>query len=163
MNLRTLTILGIDPGYDRVGWAVVERNPQHQIQLKNYGSILTNKKQPLFQRYHQIDTELQKIVDTFQPLHASVESLFFARNQKTAMHVSEARGVILSTLFRNGVAFFEYTPMQIKSATTGNGHADKPAVERMLRLQFPLESGKILDDVMDAIAIAITHAATVRT
>ena len=159
-NLRVRTILGIDPGYDRVGWCVGKKQ-NGNITIEKYGSVLTKKTDSLFERYHQIDTELQKVVDEFHPEECAVESLFFSKNQKTALHVSEARGVILSVLFRNHIAFFEYTPLQIKQAVTGYGKADKAAVEKMLRLQFQFKNGKILDDVVDAVGVMVTHAGSI--
>lgn len=153
-------ILGVDPGYDRVGWAIGSIEQNGEIKFLSYDCILTDKKLSLVERYQQIDTALQKIIDEFHPMESAVESLFFQNNQKTAMHVSEARGVIMSVLFRNGVLFFEYTPLQIKQAVTGFGRADKKAVERMLSLQFDLKNDKIVDDVTDAVGIVVTHAAS---
>jgi crossover junction endodeoxyribonuclease RuvC len=150
-------IMGIDPGYDRVGWAVGQLKAGN-IELIEYGSILTDKKDLLVARYQQIDIQLSEVVERCQPQEAGVESLFFSNNQKTAMHVSEARGVILSCLFRQKVVISEYTPLQVKQAVTGNGKAEKSALDKMLRLQFHLGSEKILDDVMDAIGIMVTHA-----
>ncbi len=156
-----MTLLGIDPGYDRVGWAIGQVNGA-KIAVLGFGCIETDKNQTLIQRYQQIDTQLQEILEQFQPVEAAIESLFFFKNQTTAMHVSEARGVIISCLFRHQVGFAEYTPLQIKQAVTGFGRADKKAVEKMVRLQLGLTqtNEKILDDTMDALAILITHASS---
>jgi crossover junction endodeoxyribonuclease RuvC len=158
-STEVITILGIDPGYDRVGWAIGQVN-KGQLNLLQFGSILTKKSEELVERYRQIDEELQKILNEFHPQEAAVETLFFSKNQKTAMHVSEARGVIISSLLRGNVQFFEYNPLQMKQAITGYGKAEKSAVDKMLRLQFHLGSEKILDDVMDAIGMMVTHAAS---
>jgi crossover junction endodeoxyribonuclease RuvC len=156
-------ILGIDPGYDRVGWCVGSVGQNFQLQVIKFGCIQTSPKQTLLERYQQIDTELTEVVRELHPTEAAVESLFFTKNQKTAMHVSEARGVIISCLFRHQVQFFEYTPLQIKQAVTGYGKADKAAVEKMVRLQLgsqiSQQAGKIIDDTLDAMGIALTHMA----
>jgi len=157
----SLTLIGIDPGYDRVGWAV-GRLSHGKILLDEFGCIETNKKSSLVARYQQIDESLSQVLQRHQPSDAGVESLFFYNNQTTAMHVSEARGVIISCLFRHGVGFAEYTPLQIKQAVTGNGRADKAAVEKMVKLQLDSSvkiPAKTLDDTMDAIAILMTHSA----
>jgi crossover junction endodeoxyribonuclease RuvC len=160
-NSRSKTqpiILGIDPGYDRVGWCVAQPTTANaRMHILKFGLIETNKKDTLFARYQHIDMELQDIINKYCPTEGSIESLFFTKNQKTALHVSEVRGVILSSFFRNAIAFFEYTPLQIKQAVTGFGRAEKTAVERMLRLQFSLGGDKIVDDAIDAIGITLTH------
>jgi crossover junction endodeoxyribonuclease RuvC len=152
-----ITLLGIDPGYDRVGWCIGTARGI-DIQIVEYGCIQTTAKDDLVSRYQQIDQELAEIIQKYQPQEAAIESLFFSKNQKTAMHVSEARGVILSVIFRHNVGFAEYTPLQIKQAVTGFGKAEKSAVERMLRMQYKLGQQKILDDAMDAIGVMVTHA-----
>lgn len=152
-----MTLLGIDPGYDRLGWAVGTLTGAKLGQIQ-FGTIQTNPKATLFERYGVIDQELTKILKEFQPCEAALESLFFNKNVTTAIHVSEARGVVMSCLFRHKVNFFEYTPSQIKVAVTGNGRADKTAVERMLRLQLGLKNEKVLDDAMDAVGALLTHA-----
>jgi crossover junction endodeoxyribonuclease RuvC len=154
-----VVILGIDPGYDRVGWCVAEVNGG-QLKLLEYGSVETSKSAQLIARYQQIDTEITALLQKYHPQEAALESLFFFANKTTAMHVSEARGVIISALFRHQVECFEYTPLQVKQAVTGYGRADKSAVERMVRMQVGLSNAKVLDDTIDAVGVAITHAAS---
>lgn len=155
-------VIGIDPGFDRVGWAVGQAEAG-TLSILDFNCIQTKKTEPLVRRYHQIDQELHMVLEQYQPTEAAIESLFFAKNQTTAMHVAEARGVIISCLFRHQVPYSEYTPLQIKQAVTGYGRADKVAVEKMVRLQLrlpelPGKSAKILDDTLDALAIVVTHA-----
>ena len=156
----SLTILGIDPGYDRVGWGVV-RTKSSELRTESFGCITTDKNQPLTTRYQQIDPELEEIIRKYKPQEAAVESLFFFKNHKTAMHVAEARGVIISCLFRNRVKFFEYTPLQIKQVVTGYGRADKKAVEKMVRMELKMKDERLkmkgLDDSIDALAVAMAH------
>lgn len=156
MRQTAVTILGIDPGYGRVGWCVGEA-VGIDLQLLGYGCIETDQKLLLVERYGVIQKKIQDLVAQYQPTEAALESLFFTKNQKTALHVSEARGVIIGVLLSTGIVCFDYTPLQMKQAVTGFGQADKAAVERMIRLQFHLDHAKILDDAMDAIGITLTH------
>lgn len=156
-----ITLMAIDPGYDRVGWAigVLQGTQLHQVA---YGLIQTSPKDSLVSRYQQIDTELTALVVKYQPTEAAIESLFFYNNKSTAIHVAEARGVIISTFFRHQMKVAEYTPLQIKQAVTGFGQADKKAVEKMVMLQLKKfltpTNDKIIDDTLDALACLLTHA-----
>jgi len=154
-----VTVIGIDPGYDRVGWCIGQIIAG-QFQLTIYGCIETTGMKDIMQRFQKIDSELTAFIEKYRPTEAAIETLFFSSNKTTAMRVSEARGVILSALFRHHVKINEYNPMAMKVAVTGNGKADKSDIARMLHLQFRLDNDKILDDALDAIGMAITHAAT---
>lgn len=145
-------ILAIDPGYDRVGWAVGKKW-KGKVVVIEYGCIQTRKHDDMISRYRQIDAELHEIISRLTPTKCIIESLFFFKNQKTALKVSEARGVIISCLLRNGVEITELTPLQIKSAVTGYGRADKKAVEKMVRLELKLENKNIIDDAIDALGM----------
>jgi len=158
-------LLGIDPGYDRIGWSIGEVTGQ-LLSVRDCGCILTTKSKTLFERYKELSDQLESIITQYHPKEAALESLFFFKNKKTALHVSEARGVIQSCIFRNAIQFFEYTPLQIKQAVTGYGRADKKAVEKMVLLQIKknnlIEQKMQIDDTVDAIAILMTHAITHR-
>jgi crossover junction endodeoxyribonuclease RuvC len=148
-------IIGIDPGYDRVGVAIGQKI-DCKWQLFAYKCIQTDKKAKLFDRYQQIATELEKLLVEYQITEASIESLFWFKNQSTALNVSEARGIIIATLLHHKIKIAEYTPLQIKQSLTGYGRADKKAVEKMVRMELTLE-GKIIDDAIDALATMICH------
>ncbi|HPS40837.1 MAG TPA: crossover junction endodeoxyribonuclease RuvC [Candidatus Woesebacteria bacterium] len=148
-------IIGIDPGYDRVGVAIGQKTDQ-TWRLFTYHCIQTEQKAQLFERYAQIARELDKLVRDYQVTQASIESLFWFKNQSTALNVSEARGVIIATLLRTQVKIAEYTPLQVKQSLTGYGRADKKAVEKMVRMELHLED-KMIDDTIDALAIMICH------
>ncbi len=152
------TCIAFDPGYDRLGWAVGEVSHGSITKLVAYGAIITNPKETLHERYTQILNELDALMLQYQPQEAALESLFFATNKKTALHVSEARGVLISVLLRQHCLLFEYTPLQVKQAVTGNGRAEKAAVDRMVRMQLALPPTKILDDTMDALGVLLTYA-----
>lgn len=148
-------LMGIDPGYDRIGWAVCSL-AGGKLTPQAYGCIRTNSKETNLQRYQQLSLELSSLLELHKPHHAAVESLFFATNQKTAIAVAQARGIILGQLFDHSVSVHEYTPLQVKQAAAGYGSADKAAVEKMVRLQLQLPQEKILDDTIDALAMVIT-------
>ena len=150
------TILGIDPGYGRLGWAIGQKSGAGWSQVE-LGCIQTPKTQNLFERYLVLEEELQQGIEQYQPQEAAIETLFFSKNRKTAMEVSESRGVVLACLIRNKLKISQYAPNQIKQTVTGYGRADKKAVEKMIRMEFKLRNKKILDDAIDALAIVLTH------
>lgn len=150
------TILGIDPGYDRLGWAVAVRQGQQWGKVE-LGCIETNRKQSTNLRYKQLETDLQTVIEKYSPTQAAVETLFFANNVTTAMKVAETRGIIIAMLMRNQLPISQYNPMKIKETVTGNGKADKKAIEKMVRMEFSLNNNKILDDALDALAVVLTH------
>ena len=136
------TILGIDPGYDRLGWAVAQKNSSG-FEIIGSGLITTSKKDSLPIRYGHIDKKLTQLLDKHQPNQLAIETLFFSKNKKTALQVSETRGVIISTCVRKGLEIFEYTPNQIKLTVTGYGNADKKAVAKMVELELKIKTARI--------------------
>ncbi|MEX0895707.1 MAG: crossover junction endodeoxyribonuclease RuvC [Patescibacteria group bacterium] len=153
-----MRIIGFDPGYDRLGWAVIDTNNTPKPSPVANGCILTDKKESIAKRYLQIITELQEVVTAHQPTAAAIESLFFNTNQTTALRVSECRGLIFAAILPSGCTVAEYTPLQIKQAVTGYGRADKAAVSKMIQLQLELKKLPKYDDTIDALAVAFTHS-----
>lgn len=147
--------IGIDPGFDRVGWAV--GTVGSSVKVLAYGCIQTSEELSQTQRYLSIITQLKSIIEEHNPTEAALETLYFARNVSTALPVSEARGIILSQLIPT-CSIAEYAPGTIKLAVTGHGRATKSAVEKMVRLQLKLHSKPELDDTMDALAVLLTHS-----
>ena len=156
-----MKILGIDPGMAIVGYAMVEYEGKDKIKLLTSGSIQTDKKQSDSARLLEIYNDLSEIIKKYEPDCASVEQLFFFKNQKTIIPVAEARGVILTVLEKYNVPIFSYTPMEVKQVLTGYGRADKKEVEQMVRLNLGTEELPKLDDTVDAIAIAICHSRSI--
>ena len=152
-----MKILGIDPGMAIVGYGMIEVE-QDKIELLTSGSIQTDKKLDDSKRLLEIYNDLSQIVEKYQPDCASVEQLFFFKNQKTIIPVAEARGVILTVLEKYGVPTYSYTPMEVKQVLTGYGRAEKKDVEQMVRLTLESDDLPKLDDTVDAIAIAICHS-----
>lgn len=156
-----MKILGIDPGMAIVGYGLIEVEGDN-IQLLASGSIQTDKKLPDSKRLLEVYNDLSTIVQKYQPDCASVEELFFFKNQKTVIPVAEARGVILTVLEKFAIPTFGYTPMVVKQVLTGYGRADKKEVEQMVRIALESENLPKLDDTVDAIAIAICHSRSLR-
>lgn len=152
-----MKILGIDPGMAIVGYGLVEID-NDEINLITSGSIQTEKNNSDSKRLLEIYNDMSIIVDKYKPDCASVEKLFFFKNQKTVIPVAEARGVILTVLEKYNIPTFEYTPMEVKQVLTGYGRADKKEVEQMVRLTLQRDNLPKLDDTVDAIAIAICHS-----
>ena len=148
--------LGIDPGYDRLGWAIASQDHKQWSMVK-CGCIQTDKNHDLFSRYQQLSSELQLVIQEYQPTEAAIESLFFFKNKKTALKVSESRGVVINVLLQHQLAITEYTPLQIKEAVTGYGRADKRAVKKMLCHEFGKFAESINDDALDALGVILTH------
>jgi len=153
---KPITILGIDPGTALVGWAIIVDN-QSKAETLAYGHISTNAGLPLARRLAEIAGNLREIADKYQPDEVAIEELFFFKNQKTVMAVSQARGAILLTMEEIGVKIFEYTPLQIKQALTGYGRAEKQQVQLMVKNILKLKEIPKPDDTADALAIALCH------
>lgn len=154
-----MKILGIDPGMAIVGYGMIEVI-EDKITLLASGSIQTDKKLDDSKRLLEIYNDLSQIVEMYSPDCASVEQLFFFKNQKTIIPVAEARGVILTVLEKYQIPTFSYTPMEVKQVLTGYGRADKKEVEQMVKINLETDNLPKLDDTVDAIAIAICHSRT---
>jgi len=154
-----MIILGIDPGVARIGWGVLQKN-RTQISVVAYGLIATEKETLKEQRLLILYDSLSTILLKYKPDVMSVEDLFFATNAKTAIAVGEARGVILLSSAKHNIPVVSYTPLAVKRTITGDGHADKKQVEKMIVQILHLKEIPKPDDTVDAIAIAATHAYT---
>ena len=141
-----------------VGYGMIELDNNGDIELLTSGSIQTDKKLSDSKRLLEIFNDLSVIVEKYKPDCASVEQLFFFKNQKTVIPVAEARGVILTVLEKYNIQTFSYTPMEVKQVLTGYGRADKKEVEQMVKITLETNTLPKLDDTVDAIAIAICHS-----
>ena len=157
-----MKILGIDPGMAIVGYGMIDVDNNGNIELLTSGSIQTDKKLSDSKRLLEIYNDLSVIVEQYKPDCASVEQLFFFKNQKTVIPVAEARGVILTVLEKYNIPTFSYTPMEVKQVLTGYGRAEKKEVEQMVRVALEAQELPKLDDTVDAIAIAICHSRNFR-
>ena len=125
-----------------------------------YGVIRTAAELPIETRLLEIYDDLTKLIDAFKPESIAIEKLYFNTNEKTAINVSQARGVIVLACAKAGVPVFEYTPLQVKMAVVGYGRAEKKQVQEMTRSILNLASIPKPDDAADALAIAVCHANT---
>lgn len=157
--MAAVRILGIDPGYDRLGLCVIEKDGSRETLLHSH-CIETSKKDAFGTRLARIGEEIESVLQTYHPEELAIEKLFFAKNQTTAIQVAEVRGVILYLAHAHGLSVYEYSPPEIKLAVAGHGNASKDDIFRMVEkiLKLQAEKGK-KDDELDAIAIALTHSA----
>lgn len=151
-----MVILGIDPGVAIVGYGVVECVGGN-FRCLEYGCITTAARQLLEHRLSEIYSGMKELIDRHHPDCMSVEELFFNNNQKTAIDVAQARGVILLAADQAGIPIYEYTPLQVKSAVVGYGRAEKQQVMYMVRQYLHMKETPKPDDAADAIAVAICH------
>ena len=156
----TKRVLGIDPGLLHTGWAVVDTAGQSRKYIAS-GVILPNPKLEMAERLVTIFHELTKICETFQPDECSIEIIFVIKNPKTTLLLGQARAAAIVAVANHNIPVFEYEPNVIKKALTGAGHADKSAVDKMVKILLPVAHPKTADEA-DAIAIALAHTNTIR-
>ncbi|MDP3735275.1 MAG: crossover junction endodeoxyribonuclease RuvC [bacterium] len=156
-----MNVLAIDPGYARVGMAVLRRNANKDTLL--YSScLMTDKALPHAERLSQIGEEVRRLIALYEPRSLALERLFFNTNQRTALAVSEARGVIIFAAREARLEVHEYTPLQVKIAVTGYGRGTKQQVAAMVARLIELPERSRHDDEIDAIAVGLTHLAVYR-
>ena len=156
-----MLIMGIDPGIGITGYSFIEFNTTPKgdyFNLLASGSIQTDKNAPHPKRLLELKQDIDYLVKKFNPDCASIEQLFFFKNQKTIIPVAQARGVILLTLEENNIPMFEYTPLVVKQTITGHGRSDKAEVKTMVKNYIKLDKNIKLDDTIDSVALAICHA-----
>ncbi|MBU0998814.1 crossover junction endodeoxyribonuclease RuvC [Patescibacteria group bacterium] len=157
-----MRILGIDPGYERLGIAVLEKNKHSKECVLFSECFKTSAKLEFNERLFLIGEEVKEIIKKLKPEVLSIETLFLNTNHKTVMQVAEARGVIIYEATRAGLEVFEASPPQIKIATTGYGRANKEQVIKMVKILVKVDKNKKSDDELDAIAIALTAFACLK-
>jgi len=154
-------ILGIDPGLANTGYAVLadSKLPETRYVLVESGMIEVGKGQ---ERLKDIYEGVNKIIEKYEILEMAVESMFFAKNAKSALKVAEAIGVIKVCGLKKGIEVKEYTPLQVKLALVGYGRAEKSQVEEMVRQELSLAELIHPSHVADAVAVALTHGFTMK-
>jgi len=153
-----MVILGIDPGYAIVGYGIIDTNKQNMV--LDYGAITTPKEDSMPVRLKAIDDSLKYLFEKYKPDVVAIEELFYFKNQKTVIQVAQARGVIVLACQKYCGNIYEYTPLQIKQALTGNGRAEKAQIQYMVKAILGLSSIPKPDDAADALAVAICHSQT---
>lgn len=180
-----MIILGIDPGYGKCGWAILAKQGKSQTpniknqtnsksQIQNFKNLTpyplsltprlvacdcieTDSKKDLPDRLKEIYDAVEYIIKKYNPTELAIESLFFFKNQKTVMQVSQARGVIIAACKNYGLNVSEYTPLQVKQAVIGYGRGDKEQIQKMIKLHLYDQVMPKQDDAADAVAVGITH------
>ncbi len=158
-----MIIISIDPGYERLGVAVIEKISKQKEVLMFSECFKTSAKLPHHERLALIGNRIKEVIKKYKPEQLATEKLFFSGNQKTAMLVAEARGVILYTGSALGLEVFEYTPNDVKIAITGYGRSEKKQIIDMVKKLIVVTSKTNSDDEFDAIAIGLTHFAINRS
>jgi len=159
----TRIILGIDPGYERCGFAVLERNEGGTENLLFSSCFMTPAGVPFPDRLVQIGKECKRLLAVYHPTLCALEKVYFTSNQKTAMRVAEVRGMLLFLAAAQGIPLCEYTPNEIKVAVAGDGRGSKEQVTYMIPRLVRLIHEVRYDDEYDAIAVALTASAISRT
>jgi len=158
-----MRIIGIDPGFGRMGYGVIESsNKGRTWSALTWGCLETSAKKTLIARLQELRDKINELVKEFKPTAASVEKLYFFNNAKTAMDVGQARGVILLTLLDHDLKIYEFTPLEIKQALTGYGRAEKSQMQKMATMVLGVKEKIKSDDAADALAGAYCAAVNLK-
>ena len=149
-------ILGIDPGFGRIGYGIVEQKKGNEWQAVTYGCITTNPKETFIERLKDLHEELVDLIKEYKPTRMAVEEIFYFKNAKTVIEVAQARGVIVLTAVEHNLPVDEFTPLEVKQAMTGYGRADKGQMQKIMGLVLGLKEKIKSDDAADALAVALT-------
>lgn len=152
-----MRILGIDPGFAITGYSIIDYIGNRFV-LVDSGAVTTKAGESFPLRLSKLYTDINLIIDQYQPDAMSVEELFFNNNVKTAINVAQARGIVLVAGCQKNIPTYEYTPLQVKQAVVGYGRADKIQVQKMVKTILKVDNLPKLDDITDSMAIAICHA-----
>lgn len=156
-----MKIISIDPGYDRIGVAILEKDslkkPFESVLFST--CIITDKKQSFYERMQYVQSEITHILDKYKPEQLAIEELYFAKNTKTALRVAEAKGIIVGIILDKNIPVTELHPNHIKIAITGYGAAKKEDILFMLPKLITIDTTGKIDDELDAIAVGIAYFA----
>ena len=152
-----MIILGIDPGIASVGYGIIEKNKKTLKHIA-HGIIKTTPDMDIEERFLSIYNEIKKLIKEYKPEEASMERLFFFRNQKTVIQVSQAQGIIMLAFKQKKIPFIMYTPLNIKNVLTGDGKAKKSEIQKTVQKILKMERHPTPDDAADGLAVAICHS-----
>lgn len=155
-----MRILGIDPGTSLIGYGIIDVDGK-DYKAVYFGNLKTGINIKNADRVKTVYDFFEKLIKKYQPDKVALESLFFFKNAKTVIKVSEIRGVLMYAAAKNGVEIAEFTPLQVKQAVSSYGRAEKAQVQKMVQLILNLETVPKPDDVADALALAICCANSV--
>lgn len=157
-----MRILSIDPGYERLGVAIIDKQKGQKETLIFSDCFKTSAKDLFEDRLTSIGLSVEKLIEEYKPEALSIENLFISNNQKTAMRVAEVRGALIYICRKNKLTIKEFTPLQVKLAVTGDGKSTKDQVIRMVKMLIKITKEKALDDEYDAIAVGLAYFAHTR-
>jgi len=159
-----MIVIGIDPGVAKLGYAFIETKKKGgKLKTIDYGYIITSPDLSTGDRLKKINNELNKLIREYKPDVLAVENLYFFKNLKTAMPVSQAKGVVLLTAAKKKIPVYEFAPLEVKMTITGYGRAEKKQVQGMIKVLLDLEKNpkfinkKMTDDAADALGIALCY------
>jgi len=155
--LHHMIILGIDPGFGRLGYAVI-KSEKKDVQVIDCACFETSSKQKHEKRLVLAADKVKGLLSKYRPQALAIEKIFFAKNQKTALQIAEIRGILLYLAASSNIPIYEFTPLEVKMALTGYGKATKDQVKKMLKILLRLQSLPKSDDAADALAIGFTCA-----
>lgn len=150
-----MIILGIDPGFNKLGWAVIKKESS-DFEIAAASFIETESGENFEKRILKIGEDMNKIIKKYKPDALAIEKLFFTTNQKTALRVAEVKGIVMYLVALAGISVFEFTPLEVKMAICGYGKADKKQIRDMLKLTLKNCALPKNDDACDAIAVSLT-------
>ncbi|MEK7658348.1 MAG: crossover junction endodeoxyribonuclease RuvC [Patescibacteria group bacterium] len=156
-----MIILGIDPGSVVVGYSIIKKHKDCRVEVIDFGCIITEQFATTGERLKKIYKETEKLIAKHKPEIMAVENLFFFKNLKTAIPVSQTKGVILLAAEEKKLPVVEFTPLQVKMAITGYGRAEKKQMQEMLKKTLDLngfdfkKNNRKKDDAFDALGLAI--------
>ena len=156
-----MVVLGIDPGIARCGYGIIKKNGS-TLKALDYGVITTSAKLPTEQRLKEICSILEELIKKYSPEEVALEKVFYFKNQKTIIIIGQVQGALMLTLVKRGYSVNRYTPLQVKQAVSMYGRATKTQIQIMVQKILNLKELPTPDDTADALAIAITHAHSVR-
>jgi crossover junction endodeoxyribonuclease RuvC len=156
-----MIILGIDPGIANTGYGIIDEvkksGSKNKFKYLGCGLIKTAPSSPIAERLQKLNNDLSKIIKVFQPDAVAIENVYFFRNLKTVIPVSQAQGVILLTAAKNKLPVSRFTPLQVKMTVTGFGRAEKKIVQQSVKKTLKLKELPKSDDAVDALAVALTY------
>lgn len=156
MSTEPTTILAIDPGYERLGIALMKKSGSHKEEVLFSECFKTSPQEDFVDRLHRIGDRITELIEKYDPEIMAIENLFFTSNQKTAMRVAEVRGALLYIARAQGLSIHEFTPKEIKVAITGYGAGTKDDIIFMMPKLVDVDVKNMVDDEVDAIAVGIT-------
>jgi crossover junction endodeoxyribonuclease RuvC len=158
VSVDAVTVLGVDPGLTRCGYAVLQRDGT-SVTAQTMGVITTPPDMDLADRLTMVMADIESLIDETRPSAVAVEQVFFQSNARTAMGVAQASGLVLVCARRRGLPVARYTPSQVKRAVTGSGVADKKQIQSMVARRLNLSVLPSPADAADAAAVALCHLA----